>query len=290
MKLQKLILAVFFSLIFTTNIGFSQPPVVDESDEYSLAINMQESPDVNSVSKSAETEADDDNWQNEPPADEQPLVKSKSINQGEADADGVAEQVHNLQAEIQELRGQLEIQAHDLKMLQQQQLAFYKDLDSRLQKNNIEPTSSAAPTTNIVAPTIPVAAANIKRGNPADEQISYLAAYELVKTKQFEKALKAMQQFIETYPNSGYSANAYYWTGELYLVKNDSEHALQAFNTVLTKFPKSSKAAASELKASYALINLGQTDAARSKLHHLISQYPDTTTSKLAKQKLDSMN
>ena len=42
------------------------------------------------------------------------------------------EKVLNLQKEVQELRGQLEIQAHDLKLLQQQQLAFYKDLDSRL--------------------------------------------------------------------------------------------------------------------------------------------------------------
>lgn len=290
MKLLRPILLASLSLIFTVTQGHTQPPVVDESDEYTLAANMHDTPNVNSVAKSAE--ADEEVWQKESPVNEQPLVKNKA-NAGadtEVDSDNLAEQVHNLQAEIQELRGQLEVQAHDLKMLQQQQLAFYKDLDSRLQKQKTESdtdtSASNSLTTNVKTTPLDIS----KRGNPADEQISYLAAYELIKTKQYDKALTAMQKFIEHYPDSGYRANAQYWIGELYLVKNDNERALQAFNTVLTKFPKSSKAADSELKAGFALVNLGQTEAARSKFHHLINQYPDTKTAELAKQKLDSMN
>ena len=42
------------------------------------------------------------------------------------------DKIQSLQQEVQELRGQLEVQAHDLKLLQQQQVAFYKDLDARL--------------------------------------------------------------------------------------------------------------------------------------------------------------
>lgn len=290
MKSLRLTLAVSLTLLWISHAGYSQPPVIDESDEYSLAINMQETPNANGVSKSAETE--EEMWQDETPADDQqqPLVKNKSTEAADVDGDSLAEQVHNLQAEIQELRGQIEVQAHDLKMLQQQQLAFYKDLDSRLQQHKTEQNPETA-SDSTLSPAIKVANANNgKSDNPADEQISYLAAYELVKTKKFDEGLEAMRQFIERYPSSGYSANAYYWMGELYLVKNDNEHALKAFNTVLGKFPKSSKAAASQLKAGYALANLGQMDAARAKLRSVINHYPDTKTAQLAKQKLDSMN
>ena len=293
MKSLRLILAVSLSLFTIIYTGHAQPPVIDESDEYSLAINMAESANENSVAKSAES--DNETWQNDTanndtPNEEQPLVKNKIVEDSEVDGDSLADQVHNLQAEIQELRGQIEVQAHDLKMLQQQQLAFYKDLDNRIQKqktdapDEVSSSASMAPTLNTNSRE------STTRSNPADEQISYLAAYEFVKTKQFDQALKAMQQFIEHYPSSGYIANAHYWTGELYLVKNDNQQALKAFNIVLKQFPKSSKAAASELKASVALANLGQLDAARAKLKHIINQYPDTKTAQLAKQKLDSMN
>ncbi len=46
--------------------------------------------------------------------------------------------IQGLQQDIQELRGQLEIQTHDLKSLQQQQLAFYKDLDTRMRGDSTQ--------------------------------------------------------------------------------------------------------------------------------------------------------
>lgn len=36
------------------------------------------------------------------------------------------------QQEIQQLQGKIEVQAHDLKLLHEQQRAFYEDLDKRL--------------------------------------------------------------------------------------------------------------------------------------------------------------
>jgi len=289
MKTLRLTSVLFLSLICTINSSYAQPPVVDDSDEYTLSINMHEASEVNPIAKSAEPE-EEEVWKNDAPLQDQPLVNDSKTEETDIDADSLAEQLHNLQTEIQDLRGQIEVQAHDLKMLQQQQLAFYKDLDSRIQKQKQDPSDGVTSTNAVPSTMQTTGIQNKKDGNPADEQISYLAAYELIKTKQFDEALKAMHQFIKRYPNSGYNANAHYWVGELYLVKNENELALQAFNTVLTQYPKSSKAAASELKAGYALANLGQIDAARSKLRHVITQFPDTKTAQLAQKKLDSMN
>lgn len=215
------------------------------------------------------------------------------------------EKIQQLQQEVQELRGQMEVQAHDLKLLQQQQLAFYKDIDARLadqqndQPQSLALDSSATPSLEkteakpeefAVKETNPVQATKAQarvKGNPADEQISYLAAYELVKNKKYDEALAAMKRFVDKFPQGGYTANAYYWMGELYLVKKEPQQAIEQFKTVLSQFPSSSKTAASLLKVAYALIDEGQYEQAKGHLRQVIQNYPDTQTARLARHKLE---
>lgn len=127
------------------------------------------------------------------------------------------------------------------------------------------------------------------RSNPADEQISYLAAYELVKNKRFDDALVAMQAFVTQYPQGGYTANAQYWLGELYMVKNNYPKAIDHFEIVLKQFPSSSKAAACTLKIGYALAASGKDNEARLRLQQVLKNYPDTPTAQLAATKLESL-
>ncbi|MBI2786711.1 MAG: tol-pal system protein YbgF, partial [Legionella longbeachae] len=215
-----------------------------------------------------------------------------------------------LQQEVQELRGQLEVQAHDLKLLQQQQVAFYKDLDARLSGVNSAKVTSSKPSMDLavgsnepaskasiseargtkttapaLAPT-PEPSFSTSRANPADEQISYLAAYELVKNKRYDDALSAMNVFVQKYPRGGYTANAQYWLGELYLVKKDYEKSIEHFNVVLQQFPTSSKSAASMLKTGYAYAEQGNKQEAKKFLQQVVRAYPDTPTAQLANSKL----
>ena len=229
------------------------------------------------------------------------------------------DKLKGLQQELQELRGQLEIQVHNLKTLQEQQLTFYKDIDARLK--SAAPAASAA--TKIIdsmkpAPKLPIADVTANKTdtsvvkpyhdrqskakyefkgsltaankNPADEQISYLAAYDLVKNKQFDDALSAMQNFVARYPQGGYTANAHYWLGELYMVKKNFPNAIAHFETVLTRFPSSSKTAACLLKIGYALAASGQEIEARQRLQEVVKNYPDTPTAELAAAKLKSIS
>ncbi|MDI1352126.1 MAG: tol-pal system protein YbgF, partial [bacterium] len=142
----------------------------------------------------------------------------------------------------------------------------------------------------LVPKTATPVAVPVSRINPADEQISYLAAYELVKNKRYDDATKAMQVFVQKYPNGGYTANAEYWLGELYLVKKDYPKSLEHFNIVLEKFPSSSKSAASQLKAGYAYAASGNNQEAKARLQNVIKTYPGTPTAKLARTKLDAIN
>lgn len=207
------------------------------------------------------------------------------------------DKLQGLQQELQELRGQLEVQNHELKTLKEQELAFYKDLDDRIRatsapKTTAEPIAAQKPPTegiNAGDEVVAIAPAVQGSGNPADEQVSYLAAYELIKNKHFDAGLTAMQNFANKYPQGGYTANAQYWLGELYLTKNLPKDAITHFEIVLKNYPTSSKAAASQLKLGYAYVANGQIPEARLQLEAVLKNYPDTQTAKLAASKLATL-
>lgn len=271
--IHRLLLAASFCVCLLPFNAFCEAEVVDDSENFALLEEQQaayESPVA----------------QNDEPA----LAKDDQIGSNHGNSNNNAallDKIQGLQQEVQELRGQLDVQAHELKLLQEQQLSFYKDLDARI-SNPAKGSTVVAPVP-VVVPTPIQPVAGTSRANPADEQISYLAAYDLVKNKQFDSALTAMQTFVTKYPHGGYTANAQYWLGELYMVKNDYPQAIEHFNVVLQAFPTSSKNAASMLKIGYALAASGKTAEARVKLEDVIKMYPDTSTAKLAKAKLNSL-
>ncbi len=296
---HRLIIAACFACVLPFNV-FSEAPVVDDSENFAL-LDEQQAAYERPVAKERGYTSDSDQ------------ESALATDNGEASVGGannpaLLDKVQGLQQEIQELRGQLEVQAHDLKLLQQQQLAFYKDLDARLRneptkiaKNepvtdlSIGPKETAnklAIQTNkpVTQPVINPVISNTPRTNPADEQISYMAAYELVKNKKFDEALTSMQSFVTKYPQGGYTANAQYWLGELYMVKNNYTGAIEHFEVVLQQFPSSTKTAASMLKIGYALAASGKKQEAINRLQQVVNTYPNTNTAQLAKAKLESIS
>ena len=294
---RHIIAAGFLVLLPLT--GWSEAPVVDDSDNFAMTDGQQgrEAPVVNSKYD----DVPNDQYQASNYSDEGPALAhdDPSSNSNLTDNAKLIDKIQSLQQEVQELRGQLEVQAHDLKLLQQQQVAFYKDLDTRLSGGA---TAKAAPSgkpamdlsmgsqdpvaPRASAPAVVPAAVPVSRANPADEQISYLAAYELVKNKRYDDALSAMTVFTQKYPKGGYTANAQYWLGELYLLKKDYAQGIEHFNSVLQQFPTSSKSAASMLKVGYAYIAMGNKPEARKYLQQVVRAYPGTPTAQLANSKL----
>ncbi|WP_131779340.1 tol-pal system protein YbgF [Legionella bozemanae] len=302
---------------------WSEAPVVDDSDNFAIVEGQQayEAPaygpkyDAPQIENGQFDVARNENYtiDNSQTDDEPALAKddqASSSNTNITDNAKLIDKIQSLQQEIQELRGQLEVQAHDLKLLQQQQVAFYKDLDARLSGSSSAKSSSSkqptldlsagskettpkatAPASNVQAsksavPTLAPVSTTTSRINPADEQISYLAAYELVKNKRYDDALNAMNVFVQKYPRGGYTANAQYWLGELYLVKKDFPKSIEHFNVVLQQFPTSSKSAASMLKIGYAYAAQGDKQEAKKFLQQVVRAYPGTPTAQLANSKL----
>lgn len=298
----------FLATLLTTSLtlGFShsvfaEAPVVDDSENFEL-FEQQAANKAPATFKETRLASNTDNL-------DTPLAHEDNHNAmtQTSDSTTLLNTIQGLQQDIQELRGQLEVQAHELKRLQQQQVEFYKDLDARVrgeksvsQQNLTQPTElntlsqnnppatqnqnpSIQPTTSVATNSV------VKTAVEKDEKSAYMAAYALINDKQFDDALPAMEGFIAHYPEGGYTANAHYWSGELYMVRKNYPEAIKHFETVLQKFPSSSKSSACLLKVGYALAASGEINEAKQKLQRVIQQYPDTHAAQLALAKLDSL-
>ncbi len=291
-----IVLTILFALM-PISASFAEAPVVDDSENFEL-FEQQATRKGSAQSASNATRQQADHL-------ETPLAhedkNDSSFSQTEQQVK-LVNTIQTLQQDIQELRGQLEVQAHELTRLREQQIEFYKDLDSRLRTGQPTSQKKVTPTQldSLSATQTPIQTEKTSQSDittnqalntvsPRDEKSAYMSAYALVNNKQFDEALPAMETFISHYPEGGYTANAHYWAGELYMVRKQYTEAIQHFETVLQKFPSSSKSSACLLKIGYALAASGDLQQAKQKLQRVVQQYPDTHAAQLAIAKLDSL-
>lgn len=208
---------------------------------------------------------------------------------GSNDSAFLLAKIDSLQQELQQLRGQLEIQGNELKILQRQQQASYAELDQRITALNV-PDADESINDPAVAATIPTAAVGQQAAyeqEPVDEVTSYQSAYALIQAREFDQAIAAMHKFLQDYPDSHYAANAFYWLGELYLAQGRFDQAMNQFNTVLAEYSDSNKVAAAMLKLGFVYHEKGQLNEAREQLQQVKTLFPDTNIAYLAASRLE---
>jgi tol-pal system protein YbgF len=206
-------------------------------------------------------------------------------------------QMQQLQQEVMRLNGKVEEQAFEINTLKEQSLQRYMDLDKRLGGSSGQPgaappgqQSSANGVDASATPVAPVAAdSNVTPGvEQPGEASAYRAAYALVQGRQFDQAIPAFQQFLQRFPAGAYAANAHYWLGELYLVKEppDLEASRQSFALLLSQYPENSKAPDALYKLGKVQFMKGNREKAKEYLDLVISQYSSTNTAvvKLARE------
>lgn len=210
-----------------------------------------------------------------------PMVGSSSANSA-----GLLYQLELLQVEVQELRGLVEQQAHQIQQMREEQRDRYLDLDRRITLLNKAGNSG-------VSPVGPVSPANppstIGPVPQADEKSSYQAAIDLVRGKRYEEAADAFSSFIQTFPDGSYTGNAYYWLGEVLVVKGDQQGALTAFGALLERFPQHRKEPDAKYKMGRLYRELGDSAKARNLLEEVVTGYPGSSAAKLAEAELRSL-
>lgn len=132
-------------------------------------------------------------------------------------------------------------------------------------------------------------AAAAAAGDPAAESSSYNEAFAALKDGRYAESARRFQTFIDQYPSSDLTANAYYWLGESYYVTQNYKIAQQSFETLLQRYPNSQKAPDALLKIGYSQYEQKQWDDAEATLNKVVQAYPDTTVARLAQGRLRAL-
>jgi tol-pal system protein YbgF len=206
-----------------------------------------------------------------------------------------------MQAQMQQMQGQIEDLQHQLQELQDKGKAQYVDLDSRLGRlehataspNAAQPASAGSVPAAAAASTgAGTAAPPPPAGKPAPArpdaamQSAYDAAFKALRGGDYVTASRGFRDYIQKYPDTTLTPNAFYWLGESYYVTTNYQVAAEAFQHLLGQFPDSEKAPDALLKLGYSQLELKQQDKAEATLKSVVARYPGSKAASLAKERL----
>jgi len=218
--------------------------------------------------------------------------------------------VEQMQRDIQQLRGDIEVQTHTLTDMQRRSREQYLDIDRRLQQlESGAPGMPAAVTPPLAPPPVMSAPGGTDPLNPppmarppgaatitpppqpvrAGEREAYDNGLAVLREGRYAEAAQAFNRFLVNYPGSSYADNASYWLGETYYVTRDFDQALATFNGLVVQYPNSPKAADSRLKTGYIYYEKKDWKQARQSLQAVVSEYPGSTAARLAGDRLKKM-
>ncbi|MBT3047842.1 MAG: tol-pal system protein YbgF [Candidatus Thiodiazotropha sp.] len=243
---------------------------------------------------------------------DQRLQRIERILQNQSLADLVL-QVQQLRQEVQQLRGDLEVQKHNMDAMGRRQRDLYLDIDQRLSR--FQPGSAPIPNTPTLAPPMtpappsaapgqppmttvtepppatpavpPVAA--VTPPDPKREADAYQSAFNMLKQGRYGESITAFSNFLRDYPGGEYEDNAQYWLAEASYVNRDFDTALGEFLKIMEKYPTSPKIPGAMLKIGYIHYEKKNWTDARNILNELVTNYPATTESRLAQKRLQRL-
>lgn len=185
--------------------------------------------------------------------------------------------IRALEQEIATLRNLIEENTYLIERYQELQQQRYLDLDKRLHSllsGELEELNEQS--------------LNLNDLNSTEEIDLYKEALELFEVSRYAEAIEAFRDLIISFPEGSYSADAYFWSGELYLAQEQLEDAREHYLVVAEKFKDHGRVADCLYKLGVIEKVLLNNEAANSYFFRLISEYPDTGAAELAKKSMET--
>lgn len=212
------------------------------------------------------------------------------------------QEVETLKSEVAKLRGQAEVQLHQLDTLGKRQNDLYIDLDQRItdlgkagkpaEATEAVPAAAASQPAAASGTPKPDAAsgpAAAPKPDPAAESRAYEAALNLFRDANYAGAIASFRGFLKAYPDGELASNAQYWIGYSYYALKDYKSALAHQQKLVAMYPTSSKVPDSLLNIATSQIALDNLVDARKTLEELVARYPDTNAATLAARRLSAL-
>jgi len=221
-----------------------------------------------------------------PPAALQNLPIEQRVSRLEAQTSNMAnmnmpQQILQLQQEVARLRGVVDVQNHELELLNKQ---IKENPTARVN----QPVTPPAANNNKIENNLEKAPASVNTSELQDAS-TYGLAFGLMSKRQFEKARLGFSNYLTKYPSGKYAGDAHYWLGEIYSINKNYDKALSEFQMVLNKYGTSAKIADSKLKIAIIHASTGSIDLAKTELRAIKLKYPNSTAAQLANIRLQQL-
>lgn len=222
------------------------------------------------------------------------LLKLEGLIQQNQELLGLLKEVEALKADVAKMRGQGEMQAHQIDTLGKRQNDLYVDLDQRL--GELTKTAKPAPAPPVAAapqapapdaPAAPAAAA--QQLDPLVESRTYETALNHFREANYAGAIAGFKGFLKVYPDSALAPNAQYWIGYSYYALKDYKTALAHQQKLVVAYPGSAKVPDALLNVATNQIALDNLDAAKKTLEDLVARHPGTNAATLASRRLTAL-
>jgi tol-pal system protein YbgF len=209
---------------------------------------------------------------------------------------GLLQEVEALKSEVAKLRGQAEVQVHQMDTLAKRQNDLYVDLDQRitdLDKSGkpgvITEAGQQAATSATPTPDAASATATTPQLDPLVESRAYESALSLFRDSNYAGAIANFRGFLKAYPDSELAPNAQYWIGYSYYALKDYKSALAQQQKLVAVYPTSTKVPDSLLNIAMNQIALNKLADARKTLEDLVAKHPGTNAASLAARRLSAL-
>jgi tol-pal system protein YbgF len=187
-------------------------------------------------------------------------------------------QLQSLSDENARLRGQVETLQYELDSARKRLQDFYVDLDGRLRR--LETASIPADMLGDAG------SADTPAPDPAAETREYEAALNLFKANKIKESANAFEAFAKAHPDNTLTPNAYFWLGNALSTQRDFRRAIDAYRTVVARWPQNSRAAEALLSLASCQQEVGDVKSANATLEALLIKYPTSSAATAARQRL----
>jgi tol-pal system protein YbgF len=195
----------------------------------------------------------------------------------------LAKRIDTLQADIRNIRGEVELLQNQSEGGKQQSRSLYGDLEKRLAALETLGGVGAGGAPPVGAPP---SLGALPPPGAGGEQASYDIAFNALKGSDYPKAINGFKSFVAAYPSSPLASNAQYWLGEAYYVTREYQSAITAFQKVTTEWPDSRKVPDALVKIGFTQSALGRNGDARVTLEEVVRRFPGSEAAQLASERL----
>lgn len=155
--------------------------------------------------------------------------------------------------------------------------------------HTLEPSSAVSERlTTPVDPVVSRSAAVLQLPD-AEQRNRYDAAFSAFKSGNYSSAITGFENFLSQYPRSALAPAAAYWIGNAYYALRDFDKAIAAQKQLIDSYPDSTKAADGLLNMASSQVEIGQKAVARKTLNKIIADYPGSEAAEKAERRLNSL-